>query len=644
MKGLAFEWKKLFRLGGFKNLCNALLTVCFLLVLFGEITPMESQTQAEHIANYDANISYVIRVAERNRLEYAYTSGNDSYIVRYQDDVIGLYSSLVEKGVSPEEVSGWNEYFSFAADDWIPLLFAVMVGVILTMVEYDNRTDTVLKITRYGKRSAEWKIAVFVISAVLFSVLITFVSLLGFGIRFGLSSPFVPLCSVIEFLYCPYDFSIFAYLLISLLIKTANMLALMLFSACIANLFKSYTVSFFGSLCVLAGGYGISLIVTNSSWIHVNPYSLGMTDAVFERYRAVNLFGESVSLSAILSACLVFACLVLCGLFLFGYGRYHESSAISGFEKSVKHFTLKIKDRARSLLGGRKPKRQSLFVSEAKKSFLKSKLIILCVMMLCAKLYYASDSIVPVDEYEQYYREICHELTGELTDEKQVLIQTKLSESEEIISGLEKRRNDFNSGLITSEEYSEYREKCNIAFADQYAYGKLYEQCMRIEKANDNGIKAQFLYDTGWMSFFDAGADIVLYALLLLFFCGTYAMEYNSGFVKIAETTIGGMKALHKAKIMLVFVVTVIAFGIFFMADLLFLINSYPLANAGFPLASVTDGSYAIPLWTAMLLFALRECILSVLLSFIIYMLSRFLKKTYLSFAAGLVIVALLFA
>lgn len=644
MKLFVFELKKLFRQGGFKKLCIALSVVCFLLVFFGTVAQTEPSAQMEHIRNYDANISYVVRVAERNRLEYAYNAGEDSYIVRYQEDVIALYSSLIEKGVQPEEVSGWNEYFSFTADDLLLLLFAVMVGVILTLTEHDNKTEAILKTAKYGRKSVGCKVAVFALSAVSISVLVTLSSLLGFGIRFGLSSPFVPLCSVIEFLYCPYDLSVFSYLLLSLLIKSVNMLSLMLFSACIASLFKSYIASFFASLCVLAGGYGVSLLTTNSGWIHINPYSIGMTDAVFERYRSVNLFGGSVSLLGILSACLAFVCFALCGLFLFGSLRQIGSSAVPGFEKSIRRSLLNVKEKLCSVLGGRKPKRRSLFVSEAKKSFLKSKLIVLCIIMLGVKLYSANASVIPVDEYEKYYRKLCYELSGELTDEKQFHIQDKLRESEEIISGLDKVRNDFNSGLLTSEEYSKYREKCNAAYADQYAYEKLYEQCVRIEAAKMNGIGAQLLYDTGWIYYFDTGADVLLYAFLLLFFCGTYAGEYSTGFHAIAETTAGGMKALHRAKIKLAVVVATVAFGIFFTADLLFLIRSYPLASAEVSLASVVSIDSALPLWTAMLLSAGAKLLLSLVLSVLICLLSRYLKKTYLSFAAGILLAILFFA
>lgn len=642
MKMLTFEWKKLIRSSGFKNLCIAIAVICFLLIFLAEIPETEPQKQQEHISNYNANIAYTVRVAERNRMDYTYTSGNESYIVKYQEDIIEIYSSLLEKGVKPEETVGWNEFFSYATDDLCLLLFAVIVGVILTMTEYDNRTNVLLKITRFGKRSTGRKITVFATASFGFAVITTLVTILGFAIRFGLSSPFVPLCSVMEFLYCPYDISIFEYLIISLLIKTLNMFSVMLFSACIADLLRSYIAAFFASICVSAAGYGISLIPTNSGWVYLNPYSLGMTDNAFERYRAVNLFGDSVSLSVLIAGFLLLLCSLLCALLILVSGRNKEASVFSNLERSSKRLFSEFKKKT-SMIHTHMPKRHSLFVCEVKKCFIKSKLLILCIIMLCIKLYYAEGTIPQASGYEPYYRNICNEMAGELTEEKREIIQNKLTESKEIISRQEEMRNAFNNGTVTYEEYSAYREKLDLAFADEFAYGSLYRQCLRIDKAAANGIKAQLLYDTGWRYLFEAGSDIILYAFLLLFFCGIYSMEYNSGFDKIARTTSCGTKALHRAKIKLTVAVTVIAFLLFFGTDIVNLTNAYPLTNAAFSLASIIEVGSSIPLWVAMLLSVGIKLALSVMLSVLICQLSRILKKTYLSFTAGLFFAALFY-
>ena len=84
------------------------------------------------------------------------------------EDIISIYSNLLEKGIAPKPVVGWDEYFSYTADDLCLFIFAVLVGVILSMTEYDNRTDSLARITPNGRKSVSRKIIVFAISAFAF--------------------------------------------------------------------------------------------------------------------------------------------------------------------------------------------------------------------------------------------------------------------------------------------------------------------------------------------------------------------------------------------------------------------------------------------------------------------------------------------
>lgn len=642
MKMLVFECKKLFRASGFKKLSLGILAFCFLWIFFSEIPITEPQKQQDHISNYSDNISYAIRIAERNRIDYGYTAGNESYIVKYQEDIISIYSNLLEKGIAPKPVVGWDEYFSYTADDLCLFIFAVLVGVILSMTEYDNRTDSLARITPNGRKSVSRKIIVFAISAFAFSVVEMLLTLLGFAIRFGLSSPFVPICSVIEFLYCPYDITIFEYLILSLLIKSLNILLLMLISAFNANIFKSYIPSIFSSASVIVLSFGTSSFPSNSGWIYINPYAIGITDDIFVRYRSVNLFGYSASVSVIIAAFILFSCILLSVLLAFRNRQSNSNTFFRTLEKKILHIREVAKakiDRVHIFT----QKRHSLFVSEAKKCFIKSKLIILCIIMLCVKIYFIGSELPPASSYEPHYRDICNDMAGTLTDNKRLEIRSKLEESRDIISQNERMHSDFNNGRITYEEYSAYRNKLDLALADEFAYTNLYSQCERIDIASENGIEAQLIYDTGWLYLFEKGADIILYAFLLMFFCGIYSMEYNNGFDRIARSTQKGIQALDKAKIKLAIVVTSVAFLLFFGLDIAVLSNDFPITNFNFSSASIILNSPSFPLWISLVILATAKLAIALILSCITCLLSRFLKKPYLSFAAGLLIVASLY-
>ena len=102
------------------------------------------------------------------------------------------------------------------------------------------------------------------------------------------------------------------------------------------------------------------------------------------------------------------------------------------------------------------------------------------------------------------------------------------------------------------------------------------------------------------------------------------------------------MQALHKSKLLLTLIVTVAAFAVFSGIDMIFLLRSFELSNASFSFASVIETAYSMPLWCAMILKYLVGTVISMLFSVTVCMLSRFLKKTYLAFPVGLLIVWLI--
>lgn len=635
MKLFRFEAKKLIRSTGFRYLCAAVLILNFLFCLLGDLYSPETD---EYITKYEENIGYVIRVAERNLLEYEALSDAEHYMTRYQREVIGHYSELLLSGVRPEKTEGWNEFFDNNDDDLLMLFAAVVAGVLISMSEFDNGTEKLLHMTVRGRRSVMAKTAVLALFSPVICILLILSSLAGIALRFGLTSPFVPLCSVEAFIYCPYAISVIGYLAISLAIKSLNLFGISLFAAICAVLTRSYLASIAIALGSVGAGYLISAGASANAAKLLNTYSVALTAPIFERYRSLDLFDRSISLTAVLLIVLIIACALSAVLFNVLFLKSFASSRAAGIEKALLGLLGKAKDNIVSGLPRIKPRRRSLLFSEAKKSFAKSRLLILCAVMICIKLSFCYANDIGRDPAEAYYRERCYELSGELTEEKRTLISEKLAECREVLSRFDSMRNAAVSGLITSEEYQAYLDEHSIASAEQFVYSKLSLQCARIDAAADKGIGAKIIYDTGWIAIFERGADIMLYLFLLLFFCGIYENEYKTGFYRIASVSASGMKALHRSKLILAAIVSALAFLLFALTDILFLANALPLPNPDYSLASVLETSLSIPIWCAMIAKYAVECAVAVLFSFAVCLLSRFLKKTYLVIPAGLLI------
>lgn len=639
MKLFAFELKKLFRSAGFRYLCIGLLILNLAVCLFGNIASPSAEEQQAHIDGYESNLAYIIRVAELNKAEYEITAGKESYLVKYQQEVIERYSDLVDAKVQPTQIQGWNEFFDHSTDDLLLFVFAILAGTLISMTEWDNGTYTVLNMTARGRKSIRAKISVLVAMSFAAILVINLSTLLGIALRFGMSSPNADICSVIKFTYCPYDWSILAYLAFTMAIKAINLLGLALLSAVVAALFKSYLVSVFVSSGIVVVGYYLTNLQTKDEWVYLNSYAAGLTDSFFERYRAISVMGTPVSILAVAVGAILLLSITLTVVYAFCFCRGAEHTVFAKIEKAVKDLFCFVKDKLSSIIPRCKPKRRSLLFSEAKKSLVKSHLIILCAVMLLIKVGYANETKPHVDYSEDYYEKLCYSYSGEATEEKRQEIQKVIAESQAVISQMSAKQNAVVNGTITSAEYNTYMEEYQIASLNQFAYGKLMQQCVRIDAAAEKGIKAEITYDSGWIYFLSQGFDVVLLAFLLLFFSGIYRMEYQNGFDKIAATTARGMKSLHRNKRLLSVIVSVVAFAVCSGIDMAIAIQAYSFPNADFMLASVTLTSMPITLWIAMAIKFTIGLAIAVAFAALTCIISRLLKRTYLTIPVGLLVV-----
>ena len=632
MKLVRFELKKLFRFAGFRYLCAALLAFTFLSALFASPYLPEDE---DYIAKYEDNISYVIRVAKRNLLEYEAVSDGDHYMMRYQRDVIERYSSLLNDGVKPTEIRGWNEFFNNNVDELLALIGAILAGVLLSLAEFDNGTEKILHITRNGRKSVLSKISVLALFSFAEIILMTAASLVGTALHFGLSSPSAYLCSVEIFTYCPYGFTIGRYIVLSVLIKAAELFLISVLAALAAVLTRSYLASIVLPSALICGGYMIS---KGGNANLPDIYSIVLTSPIFVRYRSLNVFDKSIpiAVSSVFMLTLIGAASAV--LFYFLFLKVIGGSRISDLERSIVKLIVKAKDHLLSILPKKKARRRGLLFSEAKKSFIKSHLIFLCAVMIIIKIGSFAETMKNNNPAEEFYRDICYSMSGELTDEKRALVSDKLAECNAVISRFNSMRDAVVSGMITNDEYQTYLDEHSRASAERYVYTKLALQIARIDAAAERGISAKIIYDTGWIAFFEQGHDIILYIFLLLFFSGIYENEYKTGFFRIASVSASGMEALHKSKIELALIVSAFVFLLFSLTDLIALTITYPLSNISFSLASVVETEFAIPIWLGMTVKYAVRMALSILFGISVCLLSRFLKKIYLVIPAGILI------
>ena len=615
MKLLRYELKKLFSSKGILFLVTVVLLVNALLCYLSPSGVDKKRSDEQYIAGCRSDIERVIRLAERNIADLS--GGGDSFVIRYQKKVIENYTAILGSGQIPERISGFDEYVAMSGQISLLLLLAVILGSRVILCEHDSRMKSFLCISKRGNRTYVNKLWLMLILSFGLSAVFSILNLTVCGIKFGFSGLQVPVVSVQSMEFCPYPMSIIGYILTVYVISSALTFLVALLSAGVGKLSGSYIFTF------LSGG-------AVCTCLYLSGFDLG---SLFTRYRALNLFGIAVdslpfyAILLLLTGVLlgVIFCLVGNCQTLFGERMHRAENLLLEKTDAVRKKVLKRK-------GSRRIRRHGLYVYELKKIFISSKLILLVMLLLGAKIYFCIENDGQNDPYEREYYRLCTELGGELTEDKSATITIGLAQCEAILSRYEEMKAQVQNGLITSEEYNEYLQKLYAAEVRQSAFLRLDEQRRHIESLRNAGKKAEIIYDSGWKTLFGAGPDLYLYALILLLFAGIYSFEYKSGMDRVLPSVKHGGYVLDRTKFLTAATVTAVLYLIFTATDIVFLTRMYPLENLSAPALSVIG--IPMPMNTPLLLYAalfeLKRMLGFVLLSVIVCFASKLLRKLYL--------------
>lgn len=626
MKLLRYELKKLFSSKGILFLVTVILIGNAVLCYLSPSGVDKKRSDEEYIAGYRSDIERVIRLAERNIADLS--GGGDSFVVRYQKKVIEKYTAILGSGQIPERISGFDEYVAMSGQISLLLLLAVILGSRVILCEHDSRMKSFLCISKRGGRTYAKKLWLMLFLSFGLSAVFSTLNLTVCGIKHGFSGLQAPVVSVQSMEFCPYPMSIIGYILTVYVISAALTFLVALLSSVVGKLSGSYIFTF------LSGG-------TVCTCLYLSEFDLG---GIFTRYRALNLFGIAVDSLPFYAILLLLTSAFLGTLFcLVGNRQTSFGERMRRAENMLLEKTDAVRKKVLNRKRPRRVRRHGLYVYELKKIFVSSKLILLVILLLGAKVYFCFENDRQNDPYEREYYRLCTELGGELTDEKSAYISSGLAECKAILSQYEEMKDQMQSGLITSEKYNEYIQKLYAAEVRQSAFLRLEEQKRHIESLRDEGKDAEIIYDSGWKTLFGAGPDLYLYALILLLFAGIYPFEYKGGMDRLLPSVKHGGYTLDRTKFLTAATVSALLFLIFTATDLAFIIRQYPLEMLSAPSLSVIGIPIQTnaPLILYAILFEFRRMLGFVLLSVTVCVASKLLRKPYLIIPAVTVLTLL---
>ncbi|MBO7177414.1 MAG: hypothetical protein J6W14_08550 [Clostridia bacterium] len=523
---------------------------------------------------YSDTIEGVLDSARANLREFeAMGIAENSFSYRYQLRVIELYEQAKENvRIGVEHTRGWEEYFSYDVINIFLLLMLIMLGTVIFGQERQSGFLPILRASRHGRgRTAAAKLLAVMLVSSSFVLLFTLSTFAVFGLRLGYSSSQNALQVLSSFTLSPYLVTVGEYFVMTLGVR---LLVAVTFAAAImalSALARSEIMAYLYGLGFLGVNFICSLLPADVGAVkYLNAFSVAAAKPLFTRYRALGVFGHVVGYVPLMAV----LCVILCAVFGIFAAQRHISGAIRRDLYANMHVKAlwTMRSRLRTLLerlADRQTRRarrysMSLTAAEIFKLLISSRFLAVVLVILCFKVVYAGQVFENRESYgDRVYQEYMTVLEGQINEEKLAYLQEERAEINATLSLKERMEADYMAERIGFEEYRAYLSDYNDAYVRDELLKPVEERAaylsLRLEETGDCG---WFFYDTGWMRLFDNGADLFLYAAVLLLLTGIFASEYVSrsssgGFAQILRATQKGRQHTFVAKLFAASTVTI---------------------------------------------------------------------------------------
>jgi len=545
-----------------------------------------------------SDIQDVINSAKVNLYEYDYMGiSHDSYTYKYQLNVIEKYSNIHDKiQIDVEYTHGWEAYFTYDIVNIFIFTSIIMLCAFVFVQEKQNGCLYLIRATKDGRiKTAFAKISAAMLTGTMCILIFTLTTWALIGIICGYSSSANAIQALDKFALCPYVINIGEYFVINLAVKLLTFIVFALTILCVSVFIYNYI-----AICTTGIGLlGLNFLFYTTNYLNANAplknLNLISTAAVyplFVRYRSINLFSNIVDYIPLT----IILFIVLTILFVFiTILKFSQSIGKQSFKiienlkilKQKFSFHFKYKPNKKKHIKNRSYPRSILFY-EIFKTLFSSRMIFVILILLCVKIYFTADNLIPTKSFgDSLYKEYMSTLYGELTPEKSTYIDEEREYITQILDKEKAMYSDYANDKITRDEYKSYVEEYRYAYSRDEFFEtiELHEQYI-IQTEQETGIKAYFVYDTGWEKLFSENMDIWLYATILIIFTGLFANEHSYGSSKgkisqIIKTTKYGRQKTFFAKVGTTAIVSTILATIFNAMPLMIVFKYYDMPGFG---------------------------------------------------------------
>lgn len=556
--------------------------------------------------NYNADIEKVLREAYARLRELGDSRGDYTY--EYQVNLILHYEELADMQITPQDVLGWNEYFSLVSPVIFLTMAMILIGVQLFLNEKQARFTSILHVCRYGEtRTRLAKIGALFCITVVLTAAFTLLPLVVLRFTTGLSDSGQVMQALSNFEYCHLELTILEYLLLRLAANVLVFFVLGLVTAVLGQLSGSFVVT-----------VGVMLVfLAVNAVLPVGFFTAAFVNFFFERYRAVNFFG--IHIPAVVF-CLLLIAVIASGAFILAMLlkiNLREYRWIEKFRKLLSRMQNKQGEKKKSAA----EHHHTLLGWELSKLVLNPRSMALLLVLFAVRCVIQESYFVPaltgdMVVYNNYMADIA-ELGGTpadaepyISEEAGYIAKTNAEYDEALLL--------YREGRLSVEEYYAVRSRQNYTEYVSGGFGILQGKQAYLEYMSSQHENIGYVDEDGVAKFLSPDFDVIFVFVILFLFSDLFSSEYQSGFAAIQRLTRHGRKETGRAKYTAAILTVSAVWMVFTLADLVLLFLRFPMNGLGFGLMSIQDLGeigWNLPVWAYIVLCRLCGLLGAVLLT-----------------------------
>ena len=587
----------------------------------------EVYDEEQAVAGYKAYLDKIFQTSSQlSGVSIFSSSENHGFSSRNIKKTAQDYSRLCGISVVFTPSRGFSGAASPRLTDALVLLSILAFSSGLVLEEKEKGLYYITKATaRGGQQHIAAKLSALLIYCSSATAIFYGCSLAFYGGVYGLGNVGAPLQSYAPFLGSALPITGIQYLLISYGVKAAVFFFIGMIIVLFSILSKQSYLPAIASILLIALCYGLTCIipaVSSLNWLkYLNPYGLLQTSKLYGSYINLNFFGRPVNCHKAAEIWFTAASLVLCSCCIVSFKRCRrmelkELQLVQWFKKlSVKRF---------------RP-HTSLLRYEGYKIFIVSGVLPILLVFGAFLIYNTGKTSYYVSPVEKRYCSYMEYLAGPLTEEKTLYLQKEEAVYEEAQKQMQLIDEMEEKGEVSHSAADSLRMPYESRLSFYGSFQRVLEKYQYIQSHP----KAEFVYETGYMTLLGFSSDNAVLRFLLLVVVMTlclgnvYAMEHKHDMYRMLSSTPAGRGRVSSYKLLISLIVTVLCCISAEGAYVISVAKAYPLSGWMSPVPSIIAYSWlpdSMPIWAFVGIIAIIRLAASIAAALIILLISRMVR------------------